>query len=127
MRRTKNDMHGIGAAFQNGGHRIDHDFDALVRREKSERQDDGPAAEAEFGLRLVRLDEWEVGNPVRDDLDLFRRYPVESMQQLPPFLGHDDDPRRRIDYPVQDATLHRRRPGKNRMKRRDDRHGQPRE
>ena len=58
MGRTKNDIHGIGTAFQDRGHGIDHDFDALVGREKTERQDDGPAAEAEFGLRLVRLDEW---------------------------------------------------------------------
>ena len=49
------------------------------------------------------------------------------MQQVPPFLGHDDNPRRRVDYPIHDTTLHRRWPGKNRMKRRDDRHGQPRQ
>ena len=83
MGGPENDIHGIGTAFQNCGHGIDHDFDAFVRREKTERQNDGPAAEPEFGLRLVRLDEWEVGNPVRDDLDLFRRYPVDGIAAAP--------------------------------------------
>ena len=52
---------------------------------------DGPAAEAQFKLRLVGLYECHVGNSMRYDLDLFRRYPVYSTEQLPTFLGHDDD------------------------------------
>ena len=127
MRGAEHDIDRIGAAFQDRGHGIDHDFDALVRREQAERQNDGSVAEAELGLRLLGLDEWEVGNSVRDDLDLFRRHPVDGAQQLPAFLRHDDDPRRHVDDPVQHATLHRCRLGQNGVKRRDDRHGQARE
>src|SRR5208283_5419035 len=94
MGGAENDIHGVGAAFQDGRHRVDHDFDALVGREKAERQYDGSAAKAELGLRSVGLDEWEVGNPMWDDLDLFRRRPVYGAQQLPPFFSHDDDLRR---------------------------------
>ena len=74
MRRAENDIDGIGTAFQDRRHRVDHDFDALVGRQQAEGQNDGLAAEAEFGLRLVGLDECEIGNSVRDDFDLFRRH-----------------------------------------------------
>ena len=121
------DIHGVGAAFQDGGHCVDHNFDALVGREKTERQNDGSAAIAKLGFCFVGLDEREIGNPVGDDFDLFRWCPVHAAQQLPAFFGHDDDLRRRLDDPIQDAALRQRRLGKNRMKRRDDRHVQPRE
>ena len=62
---------------------------------------------------------------MRYDLNLFRRNPVHGAQQLAPFFGHDDDPRRRIDDPVQNIAVCRRWLGKDRMQRRDDRHGQP--
>ena len=91
VRRTENDIHRILMAFQDRGHGINHDLYALIGREKAERQNDGPAAEAQFKLRLVGLYECHVGNSVRHDLDLFRRHPVYCTQQLPTFLGHDDD------------------------------------
>ena len=64
---------------------------------------------------------------MRDDLDLFCRNPVNGPQQLPTFLRHDDDPRRHVDDPIQDAALHRGRLGENGVQRRDNRHGQARE
>ena len=64
---------------------------------------------------------------MRDNLDLFRRHPVYGAQQLAAFLGHDDDPRRRVDDPMHDIALRRCRLGQDGVKRRDDRHGQPRE
>ena len=73
MRRAQDDIYRIGTAFQDRRHGIDHDFDALVGREQTERQDNGSAAEAELGLRRIRFDEGRVGNSVRDDLDLLRR------------------------------------------------------
>ena len=79
-----------------------------------------------LAFACVRLDERKVGNTVRYDLDLFRRNPVYGAQQLAAFFRHDDDPRRRIDDPVQDIAVCRCRLGKHRMQRRDDRHGQPR-
>ena len=127
MRGAENDIDRIRAALQDRRHGIDHDFDALVRREQAERQNDGSVAEAELGLGLLGLDEREVGNAVRDDFDLFRRHPVDGAQQLAAFLRHDDDPRRHVDDPIHDVALRRRRLGQNGVKRRDDRHGQPRE
>ena len=102
-------------------------LDALARRQQAERQDDELAGEAEFGLRLIRLDEGEVGNAVRYDLDLFRRNPIHGVQQLTALLGHHDDLRRRIDDPIHDRVLGRCRLGEDRVKRRDDRHGQARQ
>ena len=64
---------------------------------------------------------------MRDELDLFRRHPVCGAQQLSTFLGHDNNPRRHPDDPIQDAALRRGRLGQNGVKRRDDRHGQARE
>ena len=72
MGRAENDIDRVGTALQDRGHRVDHHFDALVGRQKSESQNDGLAAEAELDLRHVRFDERKVGNAVRDDLDLFR-------------------------------------------------------
>jgi hypothetical protein len=43
VRRTENAIHDIGTAFQDQEHGIDHDFDAFVGREKTERQNDGSA------------------------------------------------------------------------------------
>ena len=125
VRRPQNDIHRVWTALQDQGHGVDHDFDALAGRKKAERQDDWLAAEAEPGLRLVRLDEGKVGNTVRNDLNLFRRNPVYVTQQPAAFFRHDDDPRRRIHDPVQNIAVCRCRLGKNRMQRRDDRHGQP--
>ena len=65
MRRAEHDIDGVGATFQDRGHGVDHDLDALVGGEQAERQNDGTVAESEFGLCRVGLDERKVGNAVR--------------------------------------------------------------
>ena len=80
VRGAENHIDRIRAAIQDRGHSIDHEFDALARREQPERQNDGSIAEAQLGLRLFRLNEWKVGSAVGDELDLLRRHPVHSAQ-----------------------------------------------
>ena len=46
MGGAENDIHGVGAAFQDGRHRVDHDFDALVGREQPKGQNNGLMIEA---------------------------------------------------------------------------------
>ncbi len=78
MCRAENDIHGVGAAAQDRRHGVDHDFDSLVGRQQTERQDDRFAAKAEFILCRIGLSESCVGNSVRNDLDLFLRDAVHS-------------------------------------------------
>lgn len=87
----------------------------------------GRPGESELGLRRGGLDEGDVGNAVRDDIDLVRRNSIHRLQELAALFGHDDDPGRCADNPVQHAPLWWRRLGQDRVQRGDDRHGQPRE
>ena len=127
MRRAEHDIDGIRPAFQDRRHGVDHDFDAFVGRQQAEGQDDGLAAEAELGLRLIRLDERKVGNAVRNDFDLVGRHLIDGAQQFARLLRHHHDVRRQLGDPVDDVALRGRRIGQNGMKGRDDRHGQPRQ
>ena len=79
---AEHDVNGIGAALQNRRHGIDDDFDAFVGREQAEGQDHGLAAEAEFCLCLIRLDERKIRNTMRNDFDLVGRHPIHRQQQF---------------------------------------------
>ena len=127
VRGAENHIDRVGPALQDRRHGVDDEFDTLARREQPERQNDGPVAEAQLGLRLLGLNEWKIGSPVRDDLDLVCRHPIHGAQQLSTFLRHDDDPRRYFDDAIHDIALRRGRLGQDGVQRRDDRHGQPRQ
>ena len=58
---------------------------------------------------------------------LSARHAVHGTQQLRTLLGHDDDLRGHLDDSIEDGALRRCRLLQNRVQRRDDRHGQPRE
>jgi len=83
VRRTEHDVNGVGAGLQNRRHRIDHDFDTLVRRQQSEGQDDRLVAESERSLGRVGLDERKFRDAVRDDLDLLVGDLIDRAHQLP--------------------------------------------
>ncbi len=117
----------LGAARDDGRHRIDHDIDALVRRKQAECQDHRLVGESELGFGLVRFDEGHIGDPVRDQHDLVRRYRVCGRQDLPAGFRHDDDFRRKGDDLFHDGALSGARLRKYGVKRRDDRHLQARE
>ena len=71
---AKNDIDGIGARFDDSRHGIEHDFDAFVRRQKPERQNDGLSREAEFRFGIMRFAKRQVGDSVRYDFDLASRH-----------------------------------------------------
>ena len=91
MGGAENDVNRIRPAFQNRRHGIDHDLDALVGREQTERQNDRSVAEPELGFGSVWLEEFKLRNAVRDDFDLFVGHLVNGAQQFAALFGHDDD------------------------------------
>ena len=62
MRRAEHDIDRVGAPFQDQGHGVDHDLDALAGGEQPERQNDGAVADPRISLARVGLDKREVGN-----------------------------------------------------------------
>ncbi|MGY4462654.1 hypothetical protein ACVWYI_006614 [Bradyrhizobium sp. LB13.1] len=127
MRRTEHDVNSVGSGLQNRRHRIDHDFDTLVRREQSEGQDDRLVPESERGLGRVGFDKRELRDAVRDDFDLLVSHVINGAQQFPTFFSHHDDLGRRLDDACDDIALSLCRLGQDRMQGCHDRYGQARQ
>ena len=121
---AEDDIDGVWAGFDNRRHGIDHRLDAFARRQQTERQNDGLAAEAELGLRVMGLEKRKVGDAVRDHLDLLWRHVMHGPEKLAAFFCHDDHLGRLGDDLAHDVVLSRRRCREHRMQRRDDRHGE---
>ena len=128
MRRAEHHVDGIGAALQDRRHGVDHDLDALVGREQAERQDDrscrrsrawpSPASgstKAKSGMPCGMTSIFSAGTP------------IYGAQQLPPFSAMTMTFDETSMISIEHAALRRCRLGQHRVKRRDDRHGQPRE
>ena len=75
----------------------------------------------------MRFEKRKVGYSVRDDLDLASRHVMNGTKQFAALFRHDDDLRRSIDDLAHHVVLGRRRLGEHGMKRRDDRHFEPRQ
>ena len=90
MGRTEHDVDRVRATFQDRGHGVDHDLDALAGGQQAERQNDRAAAESEFGLCRVRLNKRKVGNAMGNDFDFFVRHAIDATQQLASLVGHHD-------------------------------------
>jgi hypothetical protein len=88
---AEDDVHGVGTRSDDSGHGIEHGFDALVRRQKPERKNDGLSCESEFRFGAMRLTKRQVGNSVRYDLDFVGLHVMRRAEQLPAFLRHNDD------------------------------------
>ncbi len=127
MRRTEHDIDRVGAAFQDRGHGVDHDLDALGGGQQAECQNDRAAVKSEFGLGRVGLDKRKVGNAMGDDLDLVVRHAIDAAQQLASLVGHHDDLRGRFDDAFHHRALRRGRLGQHGVQRRDNRHRQARQ
>ena len=127
MRRPKYDINRIRSAFQDRGHGVDHDLDALAGRQQPECQNDGADAESQSCLCRVRRDKWKVGDTMGNDLDLLVRHAMDTVQQLTGLFGHHDDLRGRPDDSVRYRALDRARAGQHRVQCRDHRHGQARQ
>ena len=122
MGRAENDIDGVWAGFDDFGHGIEHDFDALVRRQKPKCENDRLSGKAEFCLGVMRFDERKVGYSVRNDLDLVRRHVMNGSKKFPAFFCHDDDFCRHINDPTHHVALDGCRFGEDRVKRSDNRH-----
>ena len=87
------------------------------------------SAKPSLALACVGLDEGEVGNAVRDDLDLLGRHADRRCRSSSrALLGHDDDAAPTASMiALEHGALRRRRLGQDGVQRRDDRHGQPRQ
>ncbi len=88
---TEDDVYGVGTRSDDSRHGIEHGFDALVRRKKSERKNDGLSCKTEFRFGAMRLTKRQVGNSVRYDLDFVGLHIMRRPEQLPAFFRHDDD------------------------------------
>ena len=99
-------------------------LDALVGRKQPERKRHQPAANAELILVLIGIDERRVGDAVRDQVDLGLRHAVDSPQERPGPLGHDDDAGGQGGQFLQDPPLIDVRLAQDGVEGRDDRHPQ---
>ena len=72
--RAENDIDSVGARFDDPRHGIEHGLDALVRRQKPERKNDGLSGKAEFRLGIMRFTKRQVRDTVRYDLDFVGRH-----------------------------------------------------
>ena len=127
MGRAQDDIDGVRAGFDDPRHGIEHDLDALVGRQKTERQDHRLSGEAEFCLGVMRFEKRDVGDAVRDDLDLARRHVMHRAQELVAFLRHDDELGRRVDDLAHHVVLGGRRLREHGVKGGHDRHFQARQ
>ena len=91
MRGAENDIDGVRAGLDDFRHRIEHGFDALVRRQEAEGQNDHLPGEVEFFLGVMRFEKRKIGYPVRDDFNLASRHVVNETEQFVAFFRHDDD------------------------------------
>ncbi len=127
MRRSQHHIDRVRPPLQDRGHGVDHDLDALAGGQQSERQNDRPVAESEFGLCRIRRDKRKVRDAMGNDLDLVVRHAIDVAQQFPALAGHHDDLRGHLDDALHHCALSRRRRGQHRVQGRDDRHGQARQ
>ena len=105
MRRAQHHIDDIGKFRQNLRQRVEHLLDALVRREQSEGEQHEPSFHAELVLVKIRIDERNIGNAVRDEIDFGRRRLINLPQHPLPVLRHRDEPGRARDQFLHDAPL----------------------
>src|SRR5258708_7380711 len=127
MRGAKNDIDGIRARFDDFRHGIEHDFNAFVRRQETEGQNDHLSAEIEFSFGVMRFVEREIRYSVRYDLNLAGWYVVNGTEEFVAFFRHDGDFCRNVQDPIHHVALAWRRVGEYRVQCRDNRHFQARQ
>ncbi len=121
---AEDNVDDFGELRQNLGQRIEHKLDTFVRREQAEREQHHPPLHAELVLEIGWIDESDVVNPVRDEIDLGRRGLVDFLEHPPSALGHDHKPGGERDHAIHHALLIGVRFAQHRMKRCDNGHPQ---
>ena len=90
MGRARDDVDHILVFRQNVRQRLNHVFDSLIRREQAERKQDGFPFYVEAIFVEIRIEEWHVGNAVRNHIDLVARHFENFLQKLGRQLAHYD-------------------------------------
>src|ERR1017187_124748 len=93
MRGAQDNINNLWKFLQNIRQRIEHAFDALVRRKQAEGEQHHLSFYAELILEVGRVDEPDVGDAVRDQVDLGCRGVVNILQHSSSALNHDNQPR----------------------------------
>ncbi|MGH7967269.1 MAG: hypothetical protein ACREIC_00935, partial [Limisphaerales bacterium] len=70
MRLAQHDVNDVGKLRQDLWQRIEHVFDALVRREQAEGQQHLFARHHELVIEIIRVGERHVGDAMRDEINL---------------------------------------------------------
>jgi len=84
----RNHIHNIAVLRQDARQRLNHVFDAFVRRQQAKREHDDFSFRAEAILVKVGIDERNVGDPVRNQVDLVARDTEDLLQDLSGVLAH---------------------------------------
>ena len=82
VRGAQNDVDDIGKLRHEFRKRVEHVFDAFVRRKQSESQQHLLALHAKLVLVKIRSNKRDVGNAMRNEIDLCRRRLVNLLQDL---------------------------------------------
>ena len=80
--RARDDVDDILVLGQNLRQRLNDVFDSLVRREQSEREQHRLSFHAEAVLVEIGIEEWQVGNAVRNHVDLAAGHFEDFLQEL---------------------------------------------
>ncbi len=88
MGRAQDDIQNVGVVLHDFRQCFDHIFDALVCRQKAEGQNDEFPLGAKLILVEARIDEGNVMNTMRDQIDLFCGHAVHFLEQLDGALAH---------------------------------------
>ncbi len=115
------DVEHIGIGLGDGGHRLDHMTNALVRCEQAERHQHFATLPAEALLQFIRLARRPVGDSVRNDFDAVRGDAIMAPQDFRAPRRHHDDFVGTVKDPPQHGFLRFRRLVENRMERHDQR------
>src|SRR5437762_11476198 len=82
VRHAGNHVNNIAVPRQNGRHRLDYVFDALVWREQAEREQHIFSFGSEAILEETGIGKRQIGDPVGDEIDLVRRRSEEHTSEL---------------------------------------------
>ena len=119
---ARNHIDSIAVTGEDAGHRLDHAFESFVRGKQPKREKDALALASEAILIEARLLKRQVGDAMRNQLDLLGRDPEDLLQDTRGVLAHDDEAVGSCSNLVHYNPLVQIWFAKHRMQRCDDRH-----
>ncbi len=105
MGRTRHQVHHVFVFRQDLRHGLNYVFDALIRREQSEGEQHRFPFDAETVLIEIGIEKGQVGNAVRDHVDLAARHLEDFLQELGRKLAHDNEAVGKLSDLFHDAEL----------------------